>query len=425
MKTIYRLLVLTAAWAQFAAAAEHGMDVERLDVLTAALDDYVADGRLPGGVLHISRRGEVVLEHAFGYQDLENNIRMRPDSMHRIASQTKAFTSVAVMMLQEDGKLLIGDPVGKYLPEFMETTVAVPDADAESGYRIQPADRPITIRDLLTHTAGIGYGFAGASEAWAEAGIVGWYFAGDEESLRDKVARMASLPQEAQPGARYVYGFSTDVLGALVEVVSGMSLGDFLKMRLFEPLDMQDTYFFVPLDEAFRFATVYGESDGGLVRLPKAGEGDGNFFHGQGHYLVGPKQSHSGGAGAVSTARDYARFLEMLRAGGTLDGVRILGRKSVEKMLVNHLPADVGVCFGDTFCYPGGFGLGFLITEDLGASASPRSVGSYGWGGAYHSVYWVDPAEEMTVVYLTQLIPASNVDDHDKIAALIYQAIAD
>ncbi len=425
MKPNVRLLLLLLAASANIAFADHGMDEARLAVLTAALDDYVADGRLSGGVLHVSRRGEVVLEHAFGHQDIEQNIPMTPDSLHRIASQTKAFTSVGIMMLQEEGKLSISDPVGKYLPEYRQTTVAIPNESAKSGYRVVDADRPITIRDLLTHTSGISYGDGPAMEAWFEAQIVGWYFAGDEESMRDKVARMATLPQAAQPGEQYVYGFSTDILGAVIEEISGQSLSDFLEARLFDPLDMEDTDFFVPADKAARLATVYGLAGDSIARAPNAGQEGGSFYHGQGHYVDGPRVSHSGGAGAVSTARDYAAFLEMLRSGGVVDGVRFLEARSIEQMIVDYLPNDVDVCFGPQNCLPGGFGLGFLVTEERAGNEPSRRVGSYGWGGAYHSLYWVDPAEELTVVYLTQLIPSTGLDDHDRITTLIYQAIVD
>lgn len=424
MRLMLRVLVLFTATIQIA-VAEHGMERDRLATLTSALDAYVAEGHLAGGVLHVVRRGEVVLDHAFGLRDIEQDLPMTSRSLHRIASQTKAFTSVAIMQLQEDGLLLIGDPVSKYLPEYASTTVAVADASREAGYRVEPAKRPITIRDLLNHTAGIDYGFGPAAREWAEAGIVGWYLAGDTEPLREKVARIAELPQAANPGERYVYGYGTDILGAVIEELSGQTLSEYLQARLFDPLAMRDTYFFVPPEEASRLATVYGEADVGIVRAPDAGQAGGSFYHGQGHYVDGPRLSHSGGAGAVSTARDYARFLEMLRSGGTLDGVRILGRKTIEHMIVDHLPQNVEMCFGPNTCLADGFGLGFSITEDLGASSSPKSIGSYGWGGAYHSTYWVDPVEELTVVYLTQLIPATRVDDHAKITALIYSAIAD
>ena len=417
--------LLFALLASATAFGGHGMDEQRLEKLTRTLERYVENGELAGGVLHVMRRGEVVVEHAFGYRDLATRAPMSVDSLHRIASQTKAFTSVAIMMLQEDGRLLIGDPAGKYLPEYQSTTVAVADPDQPSGYRVEPARRPVTIRDLLTHTAGISYGDGPAVAAWQDAGIYGWYLAGDNEPLRDKVRRIAALPQAAQPGERFVYGYSTDILGAIIEVVSGETLGEFLSTRLFGPLGMSDTYFFLPSGTADRLATVYATSPEGLVAAPPADAPDNDFYHGQGHYLAGPRLSHSGGAGVVSTARDYATFLEMLRAGGTLNGVRVLGRKSVEQMIVDHLPDGIDTCQDNVFCLIGGFGLGFLVTKDLGASASPRSAGSYGWGGAYHSTYWVDPVEELTVVYLTQLLPAGSIDDHGKVEALVYQAIAD
>ena len=405
-------------------AADSGVDTKRLTTLTQVLDSYVQSEQLAGGVLYVSRHGEPVLHKAFGWQDKERAIPMGKRSLHRIASQTKAFTSVAIMLLQEQGELLISDPLSKYFPEWAQTTVAVADESQPKGYRVEAANRPITIRDLLTHTAGINYGWGAALGAWQEAGIVGWYFAGDEELMRDKVRRIAALPQAAQPGRAFVYGYNTDILGALVEHISGQNLGEFLHQHLFAPLQMRDTYCFVPASEQSRLSVVYASGASGVERQPNAAEaGAENFYFGQGHYLedqvAGPR-SHSGGAGAVSTAADYGRFLEMLRRGGELGGVRILGRKSVELMTVNHLSSSVD------YPRPGsGFGLGFNVTTDLGQTGQLGSVGSYGWGGAYHSTYWIDPKEGLVVSYVTQLIPAQAINDHAKIRALVYQALTD
>ena len=408
------------------ALAASGVDAQRLAVLDATLDQYVQNGQLAGGVLYVSRHGEQVMHKAFGWQDREQSIAMNTRSLHRIASQTKAFTSVAIMLLQERGALLISDPLSKYFPEWAKTSVAIADSDANAGYRVEAAQRPITIRDLLTHTAGVNYGWGTALSAWQQAGIVGWYFAGDQESMRDKVRRMAALPHAAQPGEQFVYGYNTDILGALVEHLSGQNLEDFLRQQLFGPLQMRDTYFFVPPEQRARLSAVYAMTDSGLQRQPTvqlAAANPENFFYGQGHYLQGQvagARSHSGGAGAVSTAADYARFLEMLRRGGELDGVRILGRKSVELMTTNHLSAEV------EYARPGsGFGLGFNVLMDVGQAGQLGSVGSYGWGGAYHSTYWVDPQEGLVVSYVTQLIPATGLDDQTKIRALIYQALVD
>jgi CubicO group peptidase (beta-lactamase class C family) len=389
-----------------------GLSSERLRRLTDALNGYVKDGKLSGGVALVARRGKVAYVEAFGQRDREARAPMREDAIFRIASQTKALVSVAVMILQEDGRLLINDPVGKYLPEFRETTVAVPKPGG--GYDVVKAKRPVTVRDLLTHTAGVGYGGGPARDRWEAARITGWYFADRDEPVGATVARMAALPFESQPGERWVYGYSTDILGALVERVSGQTLEEFLSARILRPLGMRDTHFYLPESKAGRFAVVYSATEaGGLERAPDPGG-----MAGQGAYLKGPRKSFSGGAGLLSTAEDYARLLSMLLNGGELGGKRILSRKSVELMTVDHLR---GVAYREGY----GFGLGFSVTKDLGASGQPGSVGEYGWGGAYHSAYWVDPKEQLIVVYFTQLIPARGLDDHDKLRALVYQAIVD
>lgn len=390
-----------------------GMSSERLERLTATFNRYVAEEQLAGAVVLIARRGKVAYLESFGMRDREAGAPMATDAIFRIASQTKALVSVAVMMLQEEGKLAINSPVGRYLPEFQRTTVAVPRAGGE-GYDVVPANRPITIRDLLTHTAGIGYGYGTARDRWAEAGIQGWYFADRDEPIAATVARMASLPFDAQPGERFVYGYATDILGVLVERVSGVSLDEFLRTRILEPLKMRDTHFYLPQSKRNRLAVVYSaREDGGIERAPDPGD-----MVGQGAYVDGPRRSFSGGAGLLSTAGDYARFLQMLLNGGELDGVRLLSPKTVELMTADHI--------GERYGRPGeGFGLGFSVVEDLGARGLPGSVGEYGWGGAYHSHYWVDPREELVVVYFTQLIPARGIDDHAKLRALVYQAIVD
>jgi len=389
-----------------------GLSSERLGRLSEALNAYAREGKLSGGVALVARRGKVAYLEAFGQRDREAGAPMREDTIFRIASQTKALVSVGVMMLQEDGRLLLSDPVGKHLPEFRETTVAVPKQGG--GYDVVKAKRAVTVRDLLTHTAGVGYGTGVARDRWEAAKITGWYFADRDEPVGATVARMAALPFDAQPGERFVYGYSTDILGALVERVSGQTLEEFLRARLLAPLGMSDTHFFLPESKAERFAVVYSAKEGGgLERAPEPGD-----RVGQGAYVKGPRKSFSGGAGLVSTAGDYARFLSMLLNGGELDGKRILSRKSVELMTVDHL-RDVAYNPGQ------GFGLGFNVVKDLGARGLPGSVGEFGWGGAYHSTYWVDPKEQMVVVYFTQLIPARGLDDHEKLRALVYQSLVD
>ncbi|MGH7468326.1 MAG: serine hydrolase domain-containing protein [Longimicrobiales bacterium] len=386
-----------------------GMSSARLERLTAAFQRYVDDDRLAGAVVLVARQGKVVYTKALGQRDRESKAAMGEDAIFRIASQSKALVSVATLMLQEEGALLIGDAVGKYLPEFQRTTVAVPRASG-GGYDVVEARRPITIRDLLTHTAGISYGGGPARDRWVEAGIQGWYFADRAEPIAATVARIATLPFDAQPGERWVYGYATDILGALVEKVSGVPLDQFIRTRITEPLRMKDTYFYLPAEKRSRLATVYSLGNGGLTRAPDAGG-----MVSQGQYVDGPRKSFSGGAGLLSTATDYARFLQMMLNDGELDGVRILSPKTVELMTVDHVGArytTAGI----------GFGLGFSVLEDLGARGQPGSFGEFGWGGAYHSTYWVDPREQLVVVYFTQLIPATGLDDHGKLRALVYQA---
>ncbi|MDM3870062.1 serine hydrolase [Porticoccus sp. W117] len=387
-----------------------GMSSDRLQRLDKQLQAYVDNKKLAGSVALVARKGRVAYWKAFGYRDLESNQPMQRDTLFRIASQTKSLVSVGIMLLQEEGRLLISDPVDKYLPEFAKTTVAV--VDEAGGYQVVDAKRPITIRDLLTHTAGVGYGEGLAADRWKAAGIQGYYFADRDEPIAETVNRMAALPFEAQPGEKFVYGYSTDILGVVIEKASGQTLDAFLKTRLFEPLGMHDTHFYLPKSKKARLAVVYSSTDkDDIERAPNPGT-----HIGQGAYLNGPRKSFSGGAGLLSTAMDYSRYLQMLLNGGELDGKRILSPKTVELMTVNHLD-------GLPFNKGNGFGLGFYVTHDLGASGELGSVGQYGWGGAYFTTYWVDPREELLVVFMTQLVPAKGVDAHQKLRSLVYQAI--
>ena len=388
-----------------------GLSGPRLDRLTEAMQAYVDDGRLAGAVVLVARRGRVAYLRSFGQRDIESGSPMADDAIFRIASQTKAIISTGVMVLQEEGRLLISDPVGRYLPEFARTQVAV--GRDGGGYEVVDARGRITIRQLLTHTSGVSYGNGPASDRWESAGIQGWYFADREEPVGDTIARIAALPFDAHPGEQWIYGYSIDILGALIEAVSGQPLDEFLRTRILDPLGMEDTHFYLPLDKRDRLATVYSATNNGLERAPNPGH-----MVGQGAYVDGPRTSFSGGAGLLSTAIDYARFLQMMLNGGELEGTRLLSRKTVELMTTNHLTDQ-------PFRAGQGFGLGFSIVENVGARGLPGSKGEYGWGGAYHSTYWVDPVEDLVVVYLTQLIPAGGLDDQGRLRALIYQAIED
>ena len=384
---------------------------ERLSFLTQNFQQYVENEKLPGAVVLIARKGKIAYFKTFGKSDIEHNVPMQENSVFRIASQTKAIVSVGIMILQEEGKLLITDPVGKYLPAFNETTVAMPGKNGD--YKIVKAKRAITIRDLLTHTAGIGYGEGIAADRWKKAGIQGWYFADRDEPVQATINRMARLPFDAQPGEQFVYGYNTDILGAVIEVASGQPLNTFLKSRILDPLGMEDTHFYLPEEKKERLAVVYSPAGNGLERAPDPGG-----MIGQGAYVKGPRVSFSGGAGYLSTAPDYVKFLQMMLNKGEFNGKRILSPKSVALMTVNHLGKATFPWAEGT-----GFGLGFSVVEDVGARGVLGTKGEYGWGGAYHSVYWIDPKEELIVVYFTQLIPANGLDDHDKLRALVYQAL--
>lgn len=388
-----------------------GMSSQRLQRLNTVLENYVENKQLPGAVVMISRKGKIVYTAAVGYRDYETKDPIRENTIFRIASQTKAIVSVGIMTLLEQGKLLLDDPVGNYIPEFNSTTVAVKD---DAAYKVVPANRKITIRDLLTHTAGIGYGWGLAHDQWKKAGITGWYFAHRKAPILETVKAIAHLPQEAQPGEKYVYGYNTDILGALIEVVAKQPLDMFLQQRVLDPLGMKDTYFYLPPKLTDRLATVYSPTENGLSAAPV-----GTGMQAQGEYVKGPRTSFSGGAGYLSTALDYSKFLQMMLNKGVYNGQRLLSRKSVELMLENHIGTKFPWGKGQ------GFGLGFSIHLAPGESGIMGSVGDFGWGGAYHSVYWADPTEELAVVYFTQLIPANDLDDHKKLRNLVYQAIID
>jgi CubicO group peptidase (beta-lactamase class C family) len=391
-----------------------GMSSQRLGRLDAVLQEYVDQGRIAGMASVVTRGGKLVHFGTYGKMDVEKNLPMRKDVILRMASMSKAVTTVAVAILLEEGRLLLSDPVSKYLPAFKQTTVAVPPPPGTPGsgrYGVVPAKRAITIRDLLTHTAGISYGQGSLAEAeYKKAGIIGWYLADKPEPIVPLMERLAALPFDAQPGEKYVYGFNTDILGAVVEKASGMPLDQFFKTRIFDPLKMPDSSFFVPPEKRDRLATVYSAGpDGRIVRAPESGTG-------QGDYANGPRACFGGGAGLLSTPTDYARFLQMLLNGGELDGVRVLGPKTVALMTANH----VGALYNDGNM---GFGLGFEVIEHLGRAGRFGSVGTYGWGSAYFQRYFVDPEEKLVAVFYAQLIPAGGLDIQEKWRDLVYAAI--
>ena len=377
------------------------------------LQEHIDQNRIAGVVVLVLKDGKPIYERALGWSDMEAKRPIKADTIFRIASQTKALTSVAILALMEDGRLTPSMPVSRFIPAFAKTTVAV---KGETGVSTVPARRAITIADLLTHTAGISYGTDALVSAQDEAkGLgpaagFGWYTADKDEDVCVTMERLASLPFVAQPGESYVYGYNTDILGCVVERASGMPLDKFLAERITTPLGMKDTRFFLPASERERLATVYSTgADGTIMRAPEGARG-------QGHYVDGPRRNFSGGAGLLSTARDYARFLEMTRNGGALDGKRILSPRSVALMTTNQsgtLHTTTGL----------GFGFGFETVDRYGA-LGVSSVGAYRWGGAYGSNYLVDPDAGLVLVYMINQIP-SRTDLGQLIPLLVYQALSD
>ena len=394
--------------------APAGIAPERLARLDATFREAVAEKKIAGAVVYVARGGKAVDFEAFGFLDVEKKIPMPKDAIFRIASMSKAVTTVAALMLLEEGRITLGAPVSRYIPSFAKTTVFVPppkDAPAGTPGKVVPATRPITIRDLMTHTAGISYGTGVLEERYKAANAWWWYLADKDETLASFVDRLAALPFEAQPGERFVYGFSTDVLGRVVEVASGKSLDAFFDERIFRPLKMPDTSFFLPKEKSARLATVYGLAESGAIfRAPEKGSA------GQGAYVDGPRKCFGGGAGLLSTAADYGRLLQMLLNGGELDGVRLLSPKTVELATSNI----VGTLYDEKGL---GFGLGFEVTETVGPAGRLDSAGSYGWGSAYYPRYFVDPKEKLVAFFLVQLIPARDYDLHRRFRTLVYQSI--
>lgn len=398
-----------------------GMSAERLARIAPTLRDYIERGEIAGAVTLVARHGRVVKLDTAGYADVDAKVPMRPGTIFRIASMTKAVTSVAVMVLVEQGKLLLSDPVSKYLPAFSNPRIVAPTAD--SGRRaadsLVPAKRDMTVRDLLTHRSGLAYSFIDkgpVGTAYRKAGITDG-IATTDLTLAENVDRIGRQPLSFEPGAKWQYGISTDVLGRVVEVVSGQPLDRFFTDQIFTPLRMKDTYFYVPDEKRARLAVPYTRKDGKLQPMRDV-ERFGNLQIG-GVEWRGSRNYFSGGAGLFSTAADYARFLQMLLNGGELDGVRVLSPKTVELMTASATgdlsPSPVA---------PGvGFGLGFAVITDLGLSGAYGSLGQYSWGGIYYSLFWVDPKEDMIGVLMAQRYPNDDLRIGDAFQTLAYQAI--
>jgi CubicO group peptidase (beta-lactamase class C family) len=394
-----------------------GFSSERLKRIDTMLQGYVNRERVNGVVGLLIRDGKIAYYKSFGYDDVSAKTPMKRDAIFRIASQTKAITSVAVLMLYEEGKFQLDDPVANYIPEFRNMTVLEKFNKEDSTYTTVPAKRQITIRHLLTHTSGFGYAQIGSTEArviYHKGGVYGGIGVG-KMVLADQMKLLAKLPLMHQPGEKFTYGMNTDLLGYLVEVTSGMSLDAFFRKRIFEPLGMKDTYFYLPKEKQGRLVPLYSE-DRATRKVMKS---EPKFMIGiDEFYSDFPKTEgthFSGGGGLSSTIYDYAVFLQMLMNGGEYNGKRILSRNIVRMMTMDQL-GDVGTGVND-------FGLGVGVVTEKGSGVLPWNAGSYEWGGMFNTTYWVDPKEKLVALIYRNVYPTSLWAIVDQFKVMSYAAI--
>jgi len=394
MKRRYNLFIIfsllfffitSTTWAELSTAKPEdvGLSSERLNRISATLKAHIKKGVIPGAVAMVVRKGKIAYFESFGMRDLETSSPMQKDTIFQIYSMTKPIASVGIMILQEQGRIYLNDPVSKYIPEFKGLEVGVEETDSSTGektFNTVPANREMTIQDLLRHTSGLTYSFFGKSKIntmYKEAGIPG-----HDQTLAEMVTKISKLPLASQPGTRWEYSRSTDVLGRVIEIVSTKSLDKFLEENIFNPLQMNDTGYYVNPEDLARVA-----KPGPKAKWPS-------------NYATSPPKLIMGTTGLVSTAHDYARFMQMLLNGGQLDGVRILGKNTVKYMTSDHL-GSIPKKGPGYFPGPGyGFGLGFAVREFPGVAPLPGSVGDYSWGGAGGTCFFVNPPEELCAVYM-------------------------
>ncbi|HMP30413.1 MAG TPA: serine hydrolase domain-containing protein [Saprospiraceae bacterium] len=393
--------------------SKEGMSAERLQRIDQMLAKAVAEDEIPGAVALIARNGKIVYYKAFGMADNESNRALKRNDIFRIASQTKAITSTGVMMLWEEGKFRLDDPISKYLPEFKDTQVL--DSLYEDGtYSTIPAKRPITIRHLLTHTSGLGYGVIDGSpkikRIYKDAGIVDLYTT-ENISIEENIKKLAKLPLHHHPGDKYTYSEGLDVLGYFIEKISGMPLDQFFKTRIFNPLGMSDTWFYLPSAKEKRLVSIQTKKEGKWTKFPTT-------FYDPDYPIKGAKAFFSGGAGLSSTARDYATFLQMYLNNGELNGVRLLSRTTVQFMMANH----IGELWGNGSYY----GLAFGVLDQKGQDKGGEgSIGTFNWGGYFNTQYFADPKEKIIGIILKQTQGISGDETAWKFRQLVFQAVDD
>jgi CubicO group peptidase (beta-lactamase class C family) len=395
-----------------------GFSASRLARLDSGMNEWVKKKWINGSVALIARKGKIIFHKAYGFNDLDTKAPLDKNGIFRIASQTKAITTTAAMMLWEEGKFSLEDPVAKFISSFADPKVMETFSAKDTTFTTVPAKRLITIRDLLTQTSGIGYPGIGTPEAnalYTKYKITGGVGV-KKQKLSEVMTRLGTLPLLFQPGEKWMYGANTDLLGYLIEIWSGMTLEDFFTERIFKPLGMNDTYFNVPQEKASRLVNFFQEGNDGIKKQEKAwGALDMNF----------PIQKHdyfSGGGGLSSTTYDYAILLQMLLNGGEYNGVRYLAHNTVRLMTMNQI--------GDLFVNLGvptenKFGFGFSIVTENGSRLGPSQAGTYAWGGAFSTTYWVDPKEEMIVLLYRQMWGPHVADTDRAFRPLVYQAIKD
>ena len=391
-----------------------GLSLERLADITKLMQKHVDEKKLAGAVAVVARRGKVAYLQSIGKQDIEANIDMDTNTIFRIASMTKPITSVAVMILYDDGLIQLDDPISKYIPEFSRPTVLVRGRQRKDAV---PAKQEITIKHLLTHTSGLTYQWdEHLGPLYKEAGITHGIVQ-DDSVLAEKMKKLARIPLFHNPGEAWTYGLSVDVLGRVVEVASGKTLKEFFEDRIFEPLGMKDTHFFIPHEKMTRLAAVYApRQEGGLKRLDSERIVEGPFVYCADHPYEGQRKYFSGGGGLCSTITDYLRFSQMLLNGGELDGRRLLKQKTVQMMTsdhVGHLKKDEG------------FGLGVSVTRNSQESGGLDSVGSFGWGGFWYTTFFVDPRKDMIGICMGQLHPDGGSTLNRRFKSLVYQVVVD
>jgi CubicO group peptidase (beta-lactamase class C family) len=388
-----------------------GFSSSRLNRIDKMIDGFVKTEQLPGVVALIVRDGKIVYHKSFGYSDIEKKTPLKKDDIFRIASQSKAITATAAMMLWEEGSFLLDEPVSKYIPEFKSPKVLKTFNAADSTYTTEPARGEITIRQLLTHSSGIDYASIGSTEfkaIYAKAGVPSG-IGNDRDVLADKMKTLGSLPLKHQPGEKWTYGLNYDVLGYLVEIWSGMTFDQFLKTRIFDPLGMKDTYFYLPKEKHNRLVTLHQDKDGKAVKMASSA-----YDRVNPNYPTLPGTYFSGGAGLSSTTEDYAKFLQLYLNKGEYNGIRLLSRKTVELILTDQLPE-----------LNNEYGLAFGLETVKNDSRSVVSEGSFSWGGAFNTQYWADPTERLIGIIYTNVYATPYGQIGEKFKILTYQAIND